>query len=431
MPIQLSPLNQKKEKIYNHLESCVQQETAEKVIERYDHLFVKATGYEEPEIRETLEAIAKADQAETEFSSFLSNCCYIAINHWLRQSSDRQNVIPRFVKVFEDIPAFARLQTSASRRIRERVIVFSKSQHFLRMQRLRRLFTTTEETQQDKSQPLATLLGRYPFLYQNCILPADNYPQTKQALKKFQKQQEYDFELSLSRYITNQVRLTRLAERYGSLAEAQKAILPQSNPTLLKDPELVATLQHFISGVEGKSTYRDLAQRFLTHSTKADTFRTYKRDLYEYLIASIDESYGKQQFNQRLAYFLKTTLAEWDWEKPNEQLILRIANNLLKFLIVESQQKIDHYLYLDLVTNLGPTKTIGLLLKILLISNKIYPYLTSRFAILYNHYEDTPRYNIHWLFKSLENLNIALTIHYSSVDLSYWSSANSLPNSRE
>jgi len=252
-------------------------------------------------------------------------------------------------------------------------------------------------------------------IYQNCILTADNYPQTKQALKKFQKQQEYDFEVSLSRYITNQVRLARLAERYGSLAKAQNAILPKPNPTLLKDAELIATLQHFISGVEGKSTYRDLAQRFLTHSRKADTFRTYKRDLYEYLIASIDDSYGKQQFNQRLAYFIKNTLTEWDWEKPNEQLILRIANNLLKFLVIESQQKIDHYLYLDLVTNLGPTKTIGLLLKIVLISNKIYPYLTSRFAILYNHYENTPRHNVHWLFKSLENLNIALTIHYIAV----------------
>ncbi|PSO49763.1 MAG: hypothetical protein BRC33_05650 [Cyanobacteria bacterium SW_9_44_58] len=428
MPIQLSSLNQKKEKIYNHLQSCVQQETAEKVIERYYCLFVKATGYEEPEIRDTLEAIAKGDKAETEFASFLSNCCYIAINHWLRQSADPENIIPEFVKIFEDIPAFARLQTSASRRIRERVSDFNKSQHFLRMQRLRRLLTTTEETQKDKSQPLAILLGRYPFLYQNCILTADNYPQTKQALKKFQKQQEYDFEVSLSRYITNQVRLARLAERYGSLAKAQNAILPKPNPTLLKDAELIATLQHFISGVEGKSTYRDLAQRFLTHSRKADTFRTYKRDLYEYLIASIDDSYSKQQFNQRLAYFIKNTLTEWDWEKPNEQLILRIANNLLKFLVIESQQKIDHYLYLDLVTNLGPTKTIGLLLKIVLISNKIYPYLTSRFAILYNHYENTPRHNVHWLFKSLENLNIALTIHYSSLDLSYWSSANSLPN---
>lgn len=428
MPIQLLQLNQKKEKIYNHLESCVQQETAEQVIQRYDRLFVKATGYEEPEIRETLEAISKADEAETEFSSFLSNCCYIAINHWLRQSSDLQNIIPEFVKVFEEIPAFTRLQTSASKRIRERVILFSKSEHFLKMQRLQRLFINNQETQSDKSQPLATLLPRYPFLYQDCILPEDNYPQTQQALKMIQKQQEHEFELSLSRYITNQVRVTRLAERYGSLPEAQKAIPPKPNPTLLKDPELVATLQHFISGVEGKSTYRDLAQRFLTHSTKADTFRTYKRDLYEYLIASIDDHYGKQQFNQRLGYFLKSTLAKWDREKPNEQLILRIANNLLKFLIVESRKQIDHYLYLDLVTNLGPTKTIGLLLKILLISNKIYPYLTSRFAILYNHYESTPRHNIHWLFKSLENLNLALTIHYSSVDLSYWRSVNSLPN---
>lgn len=428
MPIQLSPLNQKKEIIYNHLASCVQQETAEQIITRYDRLFIKGTGYEDPEIRETLEKITKADESETAFCSFLSNCCYIPINHWLRQSSETQAAIPQFVKLFEEIPVLARLQTPSARRIRERVTVFGQSAHFLKMQRLQRLFSTNEATQSDKSQPLATLLGRYPFLYQDCIVPADNYPQTKQAIKKLQQQQERDFELSLSRYITNQVRIARLAERYGSLAQAQNSIPPKPNPTLLKDSELVDTLQHFISGLEGKSTYQDLAQRFLTHSTKADTFRTYKQDLYQYLITSIDETYGKPQFNQRLADFLKHTLPEWDLEKPNEQLILRIANNLLKFLVVESHQKNNHYLYLDLVTNLGPTKTVGLLLKILLISNKIYPYLISRFAILYNHYENTPRHNVHWLFKSLENLNLALTIHYSSVDLSYWRSVKSLPN---
>ncbi|MFP3345484.1 hypothetical protein R0J87_23665, partial [Halomonas sp. SIMBA_159] len=64
--------------------------------------------------------------------------------------------------------------------------------------------------------------------------------------------------------------------------------------------------------------------------------------------------------------------------------------------------------------------------KILLLSHKINPYLTSRFAILYNHYEHTPRHNVHWLFKSLENLKIALTIHNSTVDLSYWRSVNSI-----
>ena len=426
MPTQASSTQQQQEQIYQHLKTCVQKETPEEVLGRYHRLFVQATGYEDPEIREALEKITKQEETNNNFSSFLSCCCYIAINHWLTQDTETQQAIGELVKTFQGIPPFARSQTMASRRIREKVSEFSKSDYLLKMDRLRIVLITDEETQKDKSQPLSTLLGRYPFLFQDCVLPQENYPDTKRTLKKFQIKQQHDFEVSLSNYITNQVRLARLAKRYDSWEKAQELITPIPNPTLLKEPELIATLQHFISGVQGKSTYQDLAKRFLIHSSKADTFKTYKRDLYEYLINSLSGDYVKQQFKQRLSDYLKNTLVDWDRQKPNEQLMLRIANNLLKFLVVESRQHIDHYLYLDLITNLGPTQTIGLLLKILLLSHKINPYLTSRFAILYNHYEHTPRHNVHWLFKSLENLKIALTIHNSTVDLSYWRSVNSI-----
>lgn len=426
MPTQLSPLNQKKEKIYNHLEGCLKQESPEKVVERYYSLFIQATGYENVEIRETLEQIMKADHKDQHLQSFFSHVCYLPINYWLKQSSEAHQNIPKLVKIFTDIPPFARVQTLAARRIRESVTQFSKSDDFIRLKRLQNLFTASEEVQRDKSQPLSTLLGRYPFLYQHCILPPENFTATKQALKKFQQKQQEDFEASLSKYIMNQVRLARSKKRYNSLEETQNHFPPIPNPTLLKDSELITTLQHFISGIEGQSTYKDLAQRFLIHSSKATTFKVYKKDLYEYLTTSDDHAYHKRQLNPKLAHYLKNTLSQWDQEKPTEQLVLRVTNNLLKFLIVESEKNIDHYLYLDLVTNLGPTKTVGLLLKIMLISNKIHPYLTSRFAILYNHYEQTPRYNVHWLFKSLENLHIASTIHQSAIDLSYWRAANAL-----
>jgi len=427
MPTQASSPKQNQEKIYEHLKASVKQETPEQVLGRYNRLFIQATGYENPEIREAMEQITKADIGESEFSSFLGYCCYIAINHWLFQGDqESKEAISQLRKTFENIPPFARSQTMTSRRIREKVSQFSKSDYILKMQRLGNLLTIDEAIEQDKSQPLATILGRYPFLFKDCLLPQENYPEIKRTLSKFQAQKQYKFEVALSNYITNQVRLARLAKRYQSLEEAKELVPPAPNPTLLKEPELISTLQHFISGIQGRSTYQDLAKRFLIHSSKADTFKTYKRDLYEYLTTSVSGDQLQSQFEQRLADYLKTTLADWDRQKPNEQLMLRVANNLLKFLVVESRQNINHYLYLDLITNLGPTQTVGLLLKIILLSPKINPYLTSRFAILYNHYENIPRQNVHWLFKSLENLHIALTIYNSTVDLSYWRSANSI-----
>lgn len=429
MPTQVSSINQKQEQIYQHLESCVQQEPPEKVVRRYQRLFVQGTSYEEPEIRELLEQLAKADEADDtglDFSSFMNRCCYIAINQWLKESRETQDYINELIRMFEQPPSFLSAHSLLSRRIRERTIRFSKSNYLIKMQRLSNLLTTTEAVQQDKSKPFSVILGRYPFLFQDCIFPYESYVETTQTLKIFQRNKERDFELSLANYITNQVRSSRLAKHFDSLVTQGDLVSPAPNPTLLKEPELIATLQHFISGVEGKSTYQDLAKRFLTHSSTAGTLKTYKKDLYEYLTSSISIPYGRRQFKKRMATHIKQTLKEWDGQKPNEQLTLRLANSLLKFLVVKSRYNIDHYFYLDLVTNLGPAQTVGLLLKILFLSEKIYPYLTSRFAILYDHYETTPRENVHWLFKSLETLNVALTIHRSAINVSYWRSANSL-----
>ena len=319
----------------------------------------------------------------------------------------------------ENLPPSGRYQGLSFRRIREQVTSFVQSDYFQKMRRLKYVLMTNEELQKDKSQPLSMILGRYPFLFQDCILPQENYRQAKEALKHLRvKERQRDFKISLLNYVNNQVQISRLAKHYGSLSRAQKLIPPLANPTLLKDAELVISLQHFLSGIKGESTYEALSSKFITHGGKVATFQTYKQNLYQYLISSLDENYAQKQFNRRLESFLKNTLVDWDEKKPSQQLIIRLASKLLSFLIVESSENISHYLYLDLVTNLGPTKTIGILLKIMLISEEIYPYITHRFAILFSHYENTPRKDVHWLFKSLENLNIALTIYKNSVDLS-------------
>jgi hypothetical protein len=86
--------------------------------------------------------------------------------------------------------------------------------------------------------------------------------------------------------------------------------------------------------------------------------------------------------------------------------------------VVESPQRPNHFIFVDLITNLGATLTIGLLLKIVLLCRKVKPYLEKRFAILFNHYESYTRDGVPWLITSLENLNIALSVHFGAADLS-------------
>ncbi|GAC1469823.1 MAG: hypothetical protein NVS2B14_00980 [Chamaesiphon sp.] len=88
-------------------------------------------------------------------------------------------------------------------------------------------------------------------------------------------------------------------------------------------------------------------------------------------------------------------------------------------MVVESEQQPNHFVFVDLITNLGASFTIGLLLKIVLVCRKVKPFLEKRFSILFNHYESNNRDGVPWLEKSLENLNIALTIHFGNLEVSY------------
>ncbi|NJM61853.1 MAG: hypothetical protein HC849_19240 [Oscillatoriales cyanobacterium RU_3_3] len=68
--------------------------------------------------------------------------------------------------------------------------------------------------------------------------------------------------------------------------------------------------------------------------------------------------------------------------------------------------------------NLGPSRTMALLLKLVLLSRKVKPELEKRFSILFNHYEGKSADEIMWFIKSLENLNVAMTVNFSNADLS-------------
>jgi hypothetical protein len=264
---------------------------------------------------------------------------------------------------------------------------------------------------------VGALIQRYPYLYEHCLLSEDSSYEHQQTVRQIQARVQRRFEFDLSQYVTYQVRRVQ-AMRQPSTEAPERIIQPVNNPTLLSDRELAAALKQFVGKVQGPNTYRDVAQSFLTHTSQTSSYRDFKDDLYEYLTASIDPAYGKRQFNDRLYNHLKNTLTQSDLQKPTEFLIVRTCSQLLNFLVVESPQRPNHFVFVDLITNLGATLTTGLLLKIVLLCRKVKPYLEKRFSILFNHYESSTRDGVPWLITSLENLNVAFSVHFGSADLS-------------
>ncbi|MBD1833482.1 hypothetical protein H6F61_12540 [Cyanobacteria bacterium FACHB-472] len=404
------------QQLYEHLLHWVQEESPSRMIERFRQLFMDGVGYSEPRIWMALERIASSKQAEQEFRFIINRCCHILINRW-QMHPQLQASIPDLVDIFEHPPSVGTVRSRSARRFRELVRIFNQTEQYLTLRRLAQVMTEAAEANGNGSKPLGSLIRRYPYLYEHCLLSEDSSYEHQQTVRAIQSRIQRDFEVDLSQYVTYQVRRAQMS-RKASPVGAERIIQPVHNPTLLSDRELGVALKQFVGKVEGSHTYRDLSQSFITHTSQTPSYRAFKWDLYEYLTSSIDPEYGKRQFNDRLYAQLKNTLPSSDCQRPSEFLIVRTCSQILNFLVVESPQRPNHYVFVDLITNLGATCTIGMLLKIVLLCRKVKPYLEKRFSILFNHYEAYARDGVPWLVKSLENMNVALSLHFGDADVS-------------
>ena len=225
----------------------------------------------------------------------------------------------------------------------------------------------------------------------------------RQEIKVIRKKIQRQYEIDLSKYIAYQ----RLPRKSNS----------SQNPSLIKNEELNEAIQYFTGKVDGSKTFRDQAEHFRAYCDLINSYRNFKDGLYEYLTNTIDYGYGKRQFNHKLYQQLKDTFSDNNTEKPNDLLITDTCKKLLNFLVVESPEQPKHFVFYDLVNNLGVTMAIGILLKIVLFCRKTRPYLEQRFSILFNHYHGSTPGKVWWLVKSLECLNVALTTNFGSINL--------------
>ncbi len=415
------------QQIYKHLFDLVQLQSANETIECFRILFLEGTNYPQREILFALDKITGSKKTEREFCLFLNRCCYILINRWYMQPQ-MHHAIFKLIGIFNNPPSIKKITTirnKSIRRLHELVKCFIKSKQYLALLRLAQVIDKTTDSESDnRDRPLISVIRRYPYLYEHCLLNEDATIENQWIVKKIQAQVQRKFEIELSQYVTYKVRLAQIAAKNNFLSGTNRIIHSVNNPTLLSDSQLNNTLKSFLGKVEGENTYKDLANNFLHYSSQATCFRAFKDDLYEYLISGIDWEYGKHQFHQRLYTQLQNTLPQADFQRINDFLIVKTCTDLLNFLLVEKSSLSQHFILINFISNQGSISMIGLLLKIILICRKLKPYLAKRFGILFNHYESVNLNNIKWFVETLEELNIALSIHFGNIDLSCFKSVN-------
>jgi hypothetical protein len=449
------PTSPEEQQLYNHWLHLSPEKSPRQLIERFHQLFVEGREYPEPQIQAALERIVNSDLPDVDFTFILNRCCYILINRWLLYPRT-QIAIPELVAVFEQQPVSPAFPRSTSR-LRELVRLFTQTDHYLTLQRLAEMMRQ-EPDMLNQHQPLGHFIRRYPYLYEHCLLGETSGNDQCRTVRQIKEQAQRQFELDLSQYITHRIVRSRAnpeplilpnrlpsepvsstldrvncpidlstyvkssLQRPPEPSAPSLSPLPIKNPTLLSDGALQFALRQFVGKVDGQYTQRDLAQHFLTYSRQTPSFRVFKDDLYEYLTAAIAPEYGKRQFYDRLYSQLQDTLPHNDDQPPNEFLLLRTCSRLLNFLVVDSPQQPNHFVFLDLINNIGSTLSVNLLLKVVLLCQKAKSHLEKRFSILFNHYEACTQENgIGWLIETLEIVNVAFATNFGSINFACFS----------
>jgi hypothetical protein len=401
--------------LYDHFLLWVEQESPEELLDRFRQLFINGRDYPDVSVAQALDRIIGAENAEREFKYILNRCCHILINRW-QMMAGQQDAIIDLLQLFDNPGSSSqssRFRSASQRRLSSLVQGFTHTEEYLTLQRLLRVLTGSQGRD---NPPLGQMIIRYPYLYSHNLLSQNSSLEHQQTIRHIQFQRQNQLETDLTQYMTSLVGRAQIAAQ-TSQARASQLIQQAQNPTLLSDRELYLAIRQFVGTVHGTYTYRDLAQSFLSHIRDISSYGAFKDDLYEYLTSTIEPEYGKRQFNQKLYKQLQTIFPESESRQLDDFLLVRTCSQLFNFLVVDSPQQPSHYIFIDLISNLGPAQTMGLLLKIAMLSQKVKPHLERRFSILFNHYEAQTLNDILWFVKSLENMNIAFATNFSNLNL--------------
>ena len=401
------------QRIYDHWLSLVDREKPDILIDRFCQLFIIGISYPEQEIKEALDRICYAIEHESNFKYILNRCCTILINNWSKKKQHKN--IANLVRLFDEKNHPSEILTSLSpvgKRLQELRRLFTQSEEFEQL----RCWQTIDEPKQDdfclETIPLIQLIERSPFLYPHFLASHNISPEEQKEIR----QQRHQYSAKILDYLSNR----------------KKQIILPPNPTILTYEQLEKACKEFIGEVEDSRTYKEVSHLFLNQlRDRAYSYREFKCYLYQYLISNIKSHDARphlykqlDRFYKRLDCQLAETFSESNDRLLDNILLKKTCHQLLEFLVASPSDPKNFALFMDLTGCLGTTKTMGLLLKIALLSHGVKPSLNTdletRFFVVFKYYENQ---NIDlqlkdWLVKILGNLNVALATNFSKVDVS-------------
>ncbi len=423
------------EQLYDHLMHWVRVESPDHVLHRFHSLFVDPGNYSDPGIQQALYQMMAGDFAEGNFQAIFNRCCHILINYWHAQGSPQWS--SELLAILNDFASEA--YGTSAHRLHQLLQRYTQSDSYGQLKqsiengsRARRVSkrlldtapqTTTQYSEEtsnwhpfqtdhsETSQPLRTVAHNYPFLYEHYLVNTCNTDEQRVALQRQKVEIQQKFSSDLHKFYHSQASASE-----GGLSSLRSAA--SHNPTNLSDQQLRQALTDFTGRVHQGSTYRHAAKTFLQRSASAPSLRDFKQDFYEYLIVTIGEPYGNGRFHEKLHDHLRKSHAHHDAQKPNNVLLPKICQDAFRFLVIDQSGSCKDaiFTFMDLHSNIGASRLIGLLLKIALLCKQAKVFLEKHISMLFEQQSKNLRRDVGWLEESLEYLKVAFSVHYDRPD---------------
>lgn len=401
-----SPNTVEEDVLYQYFQYWRRQEPAHQLIERFRSLFFDGSVDTDNRVTTALFQLSLSIDAEQKFKYVLNRCCYILINYWYGQPRDHW-AISELIGLFDDLTTVS--SAAQVQRVRGLLRQFLVSEQYVALDRLRRIFAEPKDSLESLAiadeQPLAGRIRHYPFLYDTSLLTQDSSQEQTKNIGDLRLKAEANLGIRLARY-----------HSHGASSRLSGGAAP--NPTLLEASELTAALNYYTGKIEQGRTQKDIASWFQTYSKTARSFRDFKDEFVDYLIApiaAVDPRYNNNPFTRNLRQHLRETMANFDDQQLSRYIHTRFCQQVLNFLVVDSPQRPVFRRFCHLLEDIGHTLTIGLLLRVVLFCTEAKPWLERRFSLLFNLHEQRLCKEVPWLVHSLEHLNIALITNFNQI----------------
>ena len=422
--------------IYDYLYQYASKQPPTTVIRKLETLLIQGR-IDNIRVSKALEKIIFSSLGKQQFAQILSHCFYLILDCWIgvgdsldyvrdliaiikavdRASSydRRRKQLIQLIKNYQQTSDYCRLQAVISI-ISPRAIDYDNSREIMAKE-------ISDDGQELNLTDINQYLFRYPFLYNYFTPQTEDLEHLSQYIVELQNNRQQNFEIKLSKYLIYRFRLKQVAQIKLMSRGAGKIITRVSNPTLLSARAFQTALKQYLGKVDNNKTTLERSQRFIADNDGRNSYQVFKQDLYQFLIRNIKPRNDNYKFSHRLQTKLGEIFAQSNEKALNNTLILQTCRQLYSFLILDSANTQNSQKFANLIVNLGTAQVMIILTKLVLICPESKSDLEQKIALVTAHHQLDTIQDVPWLLKSLEHLQMALSIYFGNIDVPVTSTA--------